>query len=192
MTADGMRVIRHPWARLFATMCLNRRVATFNLVDYYRAIAGVDDSPGRLRYEVTPEAQAQADSLLPGGGEKRARSLVAMQLGASRASRQWPTEAFVELGQRLVRAGCDILLIGGGSERMLARRVAAGIGRGVVDACGQTGVGALGGLLRRAALLVTGESLVLAPCPASVVRCGLKPSPSTAASIRSGETRAGS
>src|SRR5262249_14161582 len=31
MSADGMRLIRDPWARLFATMCLNRRVAAFNL-----------------------------------------------------------------------------------------------------------------------------------------------------------------
>ena len=67
MTRDGMRIIRHPWARLFATMCLHRRVATFNLVDYYRAMAGADRPSGGLAYQVGTEAQAKADALLDAG-----------------------------------------------------------------------------------------------------------------------------
>ena len=158
MTENGMRVIRHPWARLFATMCLHRRVATFNLVDYYRAIAGADEPSGGLAYEVAPAAQTAADALLGEGLRAGARPLVALQLGASRASRQWPSEAFIDLGRRLTQGGCDILLVGGGAERLLARRVAAGIGGRVVNACGRTGIGELGGLLKRAAVLISGDT----------------------------------
>lgn len=158
MTEDGMRVIRHPWARLFATMCLHRRVAMFNLVDYYRAMAGAEEPSGGLAYEVAPAAQVTADALLAESGRAGTRPLIALQLGASRVSRQWPSAAFIDLGRRLKQSGGDILLIGGKSERLLARRVAAGIGGGVVDACGRTGIGELGGLLRRAAVLVSGDT----------------------------------
>jgi len=158
MTENGMRVIRHPWARLFATMCLHRRFATFNLVDYYRAIAGADEPSGALVYAVAPEAQTAADAMIEEELGTSTRPLVALQLGASRTSRQWPSEAFVDLGRRLTQSGCDILLVGGGGERLVARRVAAGIGRRVMNTCGRTGIGELGGLLKRAAVLVSGDT----------------------------------
>jgi hypothetical protein len=81
-----------------------------------------------------------------------------MQLGASRASRQWPAQAFGALGKRLARSGHRVMLIGGAGDRPLARAVAAEVGAGVVDACGRTSVGELGGLLTRAAVLVTGDT----------------------------------
>jgi ADP-heptose:LPS heptosyltransferase len=158
MTADGMRTIRDPWARLFATMCLHRHVATFNLVDYYRAMAGAQGPGQELCYVVEAAAQARADTLLAEAGLRPAQPLVAMQLGASRASRQWRAEAFAELGRRLVRGGHGLMLVGGVGDRALAREVALAVGAGVVDTCGRTNVAELGGLLRRAAALVTGDT----------------------------------
>ena len=156
MTPDGMRVIRHPWARLFATMCLNRRVATFNLVDYYRAMAGGGAGSRGLAYEVDAGAHAAAAGLL--GAVAAGERVVALQLGASRASRQWPAEAFAELARRLTRSGHRVVLVGGGGDRPLARAVGVAAGGGVVDACGCTNVAELGALLARADALVTGDT----------------------------------
>ncbi len=158
MTPDGLRVIRHPWSRLFATMCLNRRLASFNLVDYYCAMTDELAGTGSLRYEVTPEAAARAGEVLAEMGIGADARVVALQLGASRAIRQWPEASFVGLGRALADAGFRSVVIGGGSDRPLGDRVVAGIGDAAVNACGKTGVGELGAVLRRAAALVTGDT----------------------------------
>jgi ADP-heptose:LPS heptosyltransferase len=158
MTPDGFRVILHPWARLFATMCLNRRVAPFNLVDYYRAMAGFGGAVGRLQYDVPPAAQEAADALLGAAGVAADDSLVALQLGASRPIRQWPVEAFGAVARALAAAGHRLGVVGGGGDRPLAAAVANAAGTPVVDACGRTRVGELGGLLRRTRLLITGDT----------------------------------
>lgn len=155
MTSDGLRVIHHPWARLFASMCLNRRVATFNLVDYYRAMAG-GGGMQPLRYVVAPAARAAVSALLEGTPD--GRRIIAFQLGASREIRQWPASAFAALGRALTGAGHSVVLIGGRADRALATAVASEIGAGVVDVCGKTGVAELGALLERVDVLVTGDT----------------------------------
>jgi ADP-heptose:LPS heptosyltransferase len=158
MTSDGLRVIRHPWARLFATMCLNRRVATFNLVDYYCAMAGGGGSTRRLLYEVSPAARGFADALLAAARVHPDERLVALQLGASKAIRQWPAAAFAALGRQLAAVGLRVVLIGGGADRALAAAVAAEVGPRAIDACGKTDVAELGALLARMHLLVSGDT----------------------------------
>jgi ADP-heptose:LPS heptosyltransferase len=158
MTDDGLRVIRHPWARLFATMCLNRRVATFNLVDYYREMAGGGAGVRALRYTVPSGADDAVTALLAESGIPQETALVALQLGASREIRQWPAASFAALGRALVDRGLGVVLVGGRGDRPLAAAVARDIGAGVVDACGRTGVAELGALLRRVRALVTGDT----------------------------------
>ncbi len=158
MTPDGLRVIRHPWSRLFATMCLNRRVATFNLVDYYCAMTGARADTKRLRYVVRPEAATKAAALLAEHGIAGDTRFVALQLGASRAIRQWPEASFVALGRALAAADLRVVIIGGGGDRPLGERVAAEIGPAAINTCGKTGVGELGAVLGRAAALVTGDT----------------------------------
>jgi ADP-heptose:LPS heptosyltransferase len=158
MTEDGLRVIRHPWSRLFATMCLNRRVATFNLVDYYCAMTGKGADTRRLVYVVKPEAEAKAAAMLAENGIGGEERFVALQLGASRAIRQWPEGSFVRLGRTLVDAGFRVVIIGGGGERPLGERVAGEIGPAAINSCGKTGVGELGAVLARASALVTGDT----------------------------------
>jgi ADP-heptose:LPS heptosyltransferase len=158
MTEDGLRVIRHPWARLFATMCLNRRVATFNLVDYYCAMTGALAGTRRLQYEVAPHAAERAAALLTAEGIGGDERVVAMQLGASRAIRQWPEGSFVALGRALAARGFRIMVIGGGGDRPLGDRVVGEIGAAAINTCGKTGVAELGAVLARAEALVTGDT----------------------------------
>ena len=158
MTPDGLRVIRHPWARLFATMCLHRRYATFNLVDYYCAMTGGLADTRRLAYVVAPEATAKAAAVLADLGIGPDQRIVAMQLGASRAIRQWPEGSFAALGRTLAAQGFRVVVIGGGGDRPLGDRVVAEIGAAAVNTCGATGVGELGAVLQRSAALVTGDT----------------------------------
>lgn len=158
MTPDGFRVIHHPWARLFATMCLNRRVAGFNLVDYYRSMAGGRAGVQPLRYDVTPAGTEAAAAFLATEGAGPDDSLIGLQLGASREIRQWPAAAFATLGRELVGRDHRVVLVGGRGDRALAAAVKTEIGDGVIDACGKTGIAELGGLLRRLDLLVSGDT----------------------------------
>ena len=154
-TPEGQRLIRHPWSRLFATLCLNRELGDLNLVDHYRAIAGGGPAPQQLLFETSPEARTRAVELLAAAGSDR---LVAFQLGASRDSRVWPQQSFVELGRQLVRDGYEIVLVGGRKERALAEMVSAGIGEHVIELCGQTDIATLAAVLERVSLLVTGDT----------------------------------
>lgn len=159
MARDGHRLIAHPWARLFSAACLVRRQAPFNLVDYYKRVAGVIGGPQRLFFHVAPEARARVAELLAAAGVPDGTPLVACQLGASRAVRQWPTASFVALGRLLAeKLGARLVLCGGGGDRPLAGEIVAELGELAVDCCGRTSVAELGALLERADVLVTPDT----------------------------------
>lgn len=162
MTHDGHRAIQTPWARLFASMCLNRRVAPFNLVDCYRGVAGCLTAPASgLAFTIPDTARATIAQRLEAGGIRPEKRVVALQLGASREIRRWPIASFTRLAQELVRAGEAVVLIGGGGERELAAQVLQAAGEqagGITDLCGRTSIAELGALLERASLLVTGDT----------------------------------
>ena len=160
-TPDGQRLIRHRWSRLFATMCLHRRWAPWNLVDYYRLIAG--DSPGvrrRLHFRVRDEARREVDEILADAGVRSGESLVAIQPGASRAIRQWPTERYAAVAETVAARGFRPIVIGGAGDRALGDAIsqAAGSAAAVVNLAGSTGIPTLAALLSRARLLVTGDT----------------------------------
>jgi len=159
MTADGFRLIAHPWARLFSASCLVRQQAPFNLVDYYKRVAGLEAGPRRLLFTVPDEARAGAAALLADAGVDGTRPLVAMQLGASRAVRRWPAANWIALARALdARLGARVVLCGGGGEREVAAEIRAALGTLAVDACGRTSIAELGGLLERADVLVTPDT----------------------------------
>lgn len=162
MTSDGFRAIQTPWARLFATLCLNRRVAGFNLVDCYRGVAGClsTATPG-LSFTVSDAARARVATRLDAAGIAAGARVIALQLGASRAVRRWPIESFARLAHELAGDGKRIVLVGGGGERALAAELLQACGScatPLVDLCGQTSIQELGALLERCALLVTGDT----------------------------------
>lgn len=161
MTRDGHRAIQTPWARLFATLCLNRRVAPFNLVDCYRGVAGCLDAPdGGLAFRIDDGARVAVGERLRAAGIDGESPLVALQLGASRAIRQWPIASFARVARDLLADGNAVVLVGGGNDRPLAEDLlqAAGDEGRIVDLCGRTSIAELGALLERSRLLVTGDT----------------------------------
>lgn len=158
MTPEGHRVISHPWSRLFATLCLNRAMGDLNLVDSYRGMAGAGAPVERLFFDVSTKGRETAAALLAEVGVHSEERLIAMQLGASREARVWPTESFAAAGRLLTGAGYRVILTGGKKERELAAEVSKGIGPTAIDACGRTDIPGLAALLERASLLVSGDT----------------------------------
>ncbi len=159
MTTDGFRLISHPWSRLFSASCLVRRQAPFNLVDYYKKVAGVRRGPQRLVYEVPADAHARIAERLAAAGVRPDTPLVGLQLGASKAVRRWPAASFVAVAKGLQdRIGARVVLCGGGGDRPVAEEIAAPLGPLAVDLCGRTSINELGALLARTDVLVTGDT----------------------------------
>ncbi|MCW5893771.1 MAG: glycosyltransferase family 9 protein [bacterium] len=159
MTSDGHRLISHPWSRLFSASCLQRRQAPFNLVDYYKRVAGVRRGPQALAYRVPAAAHAAVAERLAAAGAAPGVPLVGFQLGASRAVRRWPAARFVAVARLLAeRIGARVVLCGGGGDRPVAEEIAAALGPLAIDCCGRTSVDELGALLARCDVLVTGDT----------------------------------
>lgn len=100
--------------------------------------------------------------------------------GARMPSRRWPAASFGAVAARLAALDLRIVLTGTAEERDLARAVARGAGRDVVDLAGMTTLGTAAALIGGARLLVcndTGVSHVAAALgvPSVVVCCGADP-----------------
>ncbi len=159
MTEDGFRIIAHPWSRLFASMCLNRRFAVYNLVDYYLRMADIQPWGGGLYYRISDEARAGARRVLREAGWREGEKLVAIQLGASRSARCWPQRSFVELGREISASlGMRVVLIGGRLDRELAARTHLELGGVALNLCGATSIAELGGVLEQCEALITGDT----------------------------------
>jgi len=159
MTKDGFRVIAHPWSRLFASMCLNRRFAVYNLVDYYLRMADIRPFGGGLYYRISDQARAGARRVLREAGWREGEKLVAIQLGASRSARCWAQRSFVELGREISASlGMRVVLIGGRLDRELAARTHLEMGGVALNLCGATSIAELGGVLEQCEALITGDT----------------------------------
>ncbi len=70
---------------------------------------------------------------------------------------RWPVERFVEVGQRMVRAGLPVALVGSEDERALAEHVAREIGPGAAVVAGGT-ARELAALIAEMAVVITPDS----------------------------------
>lgn len=158
-----------PWAAFFQGSSQRREVSPFNLVDLFRAVAGVSHGP--------PEGHNDFKLLAPGADSPAASSvnamlkdaagakgLVAFQLGASEERRRWPVEYFAALGRALwSELGYMPILLGGKSEERLAARyaeAAAALEPSAphISLIGRTGLEELACALLRADLLVSNDT----------------------------------
>ena len=114
----------------------------------------VDD---RLTFPVSASDRAALNAIselsaLPPG------SFVCLHAGARDAARRWPAERFAAVADHLAERGYSIVLTGTASERAAADTVARAVRYPVINAAGQTSLGAVAALLERAALLVTNDT----------------------------------
>ncbi len=118
------------------------------------------EEPARLRVPLYADAAQvaywrQVLEATPGGG------LVALHLGATNsAAKCWPAEKFAELAGALTRRGASVVLVGGGGERELARKVRmlAPHPEELKNLAGETSLEDLVALLAACDLLVANDS----------------------------------
>jgi lipopolysaccharide heptosyltransferase I len=103
-----------------------------------------------------PEAAVAGDALLARRGV--AGQPIALLLpGTVWETKHWSVEGFAAVGRALATRGLSVLIAGAEPDRARAAAVAAGC-PGAIDICGETRLGALAALIRRAALCVTNDS----------------------------------
>ena len=157
MRADRRRGIDSPWMTYLRAAVRSRELGCFHLVDLFSWTAGVARDVQGLEIAITPADEAWAGRFLQ---ERRlnGRPLIAMQLGASAESKQWPVERFAALADALDPALGEIVVIGGPNERALAAAFAAAVTRPVVNAAGESSLGGLAAFFRDCRLLITNDT----------------------------------
>lgn len=120
-------------------------------------ISPTDVDP-RLEFDPGPEGRRFAAELLGRTGHTD-RHAVALNPGASHPVNRWNPDSFAALARRLVlELQARVILIGGGIEIDLSRKIAEQCGVTVLDLTGKTDVLGLGGVLQSCALLVSGDT----------------------------------
>lgn len=109
---------------------------------------------------VAPEAAARVDALLAAAGVGPADCVVAVHPGASNGvAKRWPAERWAALCGRLASGlGARVVLTGSAADGALTARIAAAADPPPLDLAGQTPLPELAALLKRAALVLSGDT----------------------------------
>lgn len=100
--------------------------------------------------ELTEADHAEADAVLPAHD---GAPLVALHPGVSDPRRRWPTASFAAVAEALHAAGARVLLTGAPADAELTADIAARSRSPVIDLTGRTGLGGLGAVYRRCAVV---------------------------------------
>jgi ADP-heptose:LPS heptosyltransferase len=130
---------------------VNRRLQLLEVA----ALAGALAWPMRRQLCATPAERQLASGLIPASAGQR---LVIIQPGASDARRCWPAARFAAVADALVEEGALVAINGSAGEAALAGQVLGAMHHRAIDLSGKTTLGALCGLLERAALVVSNDS----------------------------------
>lgn len=105
---------------------------------------------------VTDQDRAKAARALGRLGTER--PIAVLHPGATDPRRHWPAQSFAQVGDALARAGAVVVVTGTHGERGLAHRVAGSMAQPATVLAGDLGLGALVGLLERAAVVVSNDT----------------------------------
>jgi len=159
---EGHRLITNPWTMLFAAFVYhsNRDYNSLNLVDIFRCSAGVEQHPRSLKYGVTDEAKVFADEFFGNKPEDASKPIICIQAGASQEKRQWPTSRFAAVARMLVeQLNARVVFTGSASEARLIQAILNEYSNpNVVSIAGLTNIPQLAAILKRADLLITGDT----------------------------------
>ncbi len=147
----------------FYTQRVVAPATSMHAVDRYllvaEALGATRPAMPRFEFMDRPEDRQAIDRVLAGAGIDGASPWVAMNVSARWETKRWPPQHFAETADRLAeRYGLRVVLMGGPAERPESLAVAGRMRTKAVDLTGQTPVGLLPGLLRRASLLLTNDS----------------------------------
>jgi ADP-heptose:LPS heptosyltransferase len=159
---EGFRLIRNPWSMLFAAFIYhsNRDFNSVNIVDIFRCSADVDRHPTKLVFEVPERAAGFADEFLANEGLSGDGPLIAIQAGASQEKRQWSPQRCAILSQLLIeKLNARLVFTGSKSERPIIDAIFSHYQHPrMVSAVGRSDLAQLAALLKKADVLITGDT----------------------------------
>lgn len=120
------------------------------------AMLGFDDRPPDFSIHLAAEVSANVDRLLTPHG-LLARPLAVLVPGTVWETKHWHAQGFAQVAQHLLASGAAVVLAGAPSDHERCRAVAA-LCPQACNLCGQTKLGDLVELLRRAISCVTNDS----------------------------------
>jgi hypothetical protein len=149
-----------PWAAFLEATSRYRGSSPFNLVDLFFKAAHLGDAPRDFRLaDPDPQALLAVQGMVSEQCALTHSGLVGMQLGASAAKRQWPTEYFSRTAEFLwERHRLLPVLLGSKEEEALAMSFAAGSSAPHVNLVGRTGLSELAAAVGMLRLLVTNDT----------------------------------
>lgn len=152
LSDTGKQVIGNAWFRYLFTGALCRRLNPFNLIDTYLNIAGLNGEDFFQHREHFIKSQPYA---------LKKGKYIAMQLGSSKAHKQWPAAYYGLLARKLRQNDYQIVLLGTNSERPFLEEFKKGYGEdltGIIDLMGKTSLNELAGVLKQVQLLITNDT----------------------------------
>jgi lipopolysaccharide heptosyltransferase I len=156
---------RHGWkgAREGSWLAYTHRIKVPTLdahaIDRYLWVGellGLDDSPPDLRVYLAPAAEMKVRQLLA-ERELAHRPLAILVPGTIWGTKHWHVQGFAEVGSYLLQKGYDIVIAGGRREKLRCQSVAAAC-PGAYNLAGQTSLGEVAALIKRAAICITNDS----------------------------------
>ncbi len=146
-------------------LCTNERAPgdpNTHAVDRYLMMAkylNCPTEPIEFRLPISAASRDWAAQFLQQNGLAPNRSLVGLNLGASRPHKRWPTEYFAQLAETLYENGnISSVLIGSPDDRKLAEAVKDQLTVPVIDAVGQTTIAQLPALIEQCDVAVSADS----------------------------------
>jgi heptosyltransferase-1 len=166
---------REPLAAVFTNRRVAPPAAARHVVEQYLALLeplGVASARVEFPLPVDGAAEARLDDVLAARGLKPRDRLVVLNPGAGRTDKRWPAERFRELARRLTaEAGASVLVVWGPKELALAQSVVAGAAEDRTVLAPPTDLDGLIAALRRASVVVAGDTGPLHLAAALGVAC---------------------
>ena len=163
-----------------SALLTNRHVAppsaAVHVVDQNLALLGALDlrPDGEARFDIPVDttAETRIDDFFTAAGLKPRDGVVVLNPGAGRSAKRWPAERFAELARRIITGGIGkVLVVWGPGESDLAASIVEGCRSADALIAPATDVHGLVAVLRRASVMVSGDSGPLHVAAALGVRC---------------------
>ena len=135
---EGNHAVIDPWSLYLYAVPFSRRSNSLHAVDVYRRIAGVAAHCGSYGICLTEEEKKWARTFLTAKGIDYGKKIMVLQAGAAFASKTWPVEHFITLGNLLVKNDWQIVLTGAPQELDMVSGIFSGIGSACFKTAGET------------------------------------------------------
>ncbi|HMP74752.1 MAG TPA: glycosyltransferase family 9 protein [Kiritimatiellia bacterium] len=119
---------------------------------------GLQGGDSSLTYRVAEDERVAAQRILAAAGIASGAPYAVIAPGAGWAGKQWPTERWANVGDKLNLMGCAVVLVGTASERIICASIGRSMRAQSTNIAGSTGLAELAGVLEGARIWLGSDS----------------------------------